>query len=113
MSQIIQIRFNTILTQFSRASNMDLENTGRQKDNHDSGFPCKSPNQSNNNRGVCDKKDERIGELTAYGNKICSCEYVLEYSKVIFASTTSVYEVLINSQYKGHVVNLQKYMPWG
>ena len=35
---------------------MDLENTGRKKDNHDSGFPCKSPNQSNNDRRNNDRK---------------------------------------------------------
>lgn len=63
--------------------------------------------------GVCDKKNEGIGEYTKFGNVILDCEEVLKKAETIFASTSVIYESLNKRQFEGEIVNLQKYMPWG
>lgn len=67
-------------------------------------------NENINLDGVCDWRDVSIGEKTAYGFSIYETNYVFENSDVILAANTNIYHTLVKKGYKGHLVDLQKYM---
>lgn len=62
--------------------------------------------------GVCDLRDVNIGARTEYGYPIVAAIYVFYNSDVIFASNDSIYHTLSENGYSGHLINLQKYMPF-
>lgn len=61
--------------------------------------------------GVCDKKNENIGERTIYGFLIVDTSMVFNNSEVIFVSNNRIYEALVNDRYNGILINFNKYMP--
>ncbi len=62
-------------------------------------------------RGVCDRKNNNIGNKTKYGYEIISTDDVMKKAKCIIASNNIIAEALNNQGYKGMIVNIQKYMP--
>lgn len=59
---------------------------------------------------ICDITDENLNSSTQYGNRIFSCEKVLNGAKVILASVNGAYEYLKDSGFEGTVINMQNYM---
>lgn len=63
--------------------------------------------------GVCDLKNDKVGEKTKYGFSIMNTEFVFNTASIILASNNIIYDDLIDKGFKGKVVNLQKYMSLG
>lgn len=63
--------------------------------------------------GVCDITNDHVGEKTAAGNMIMHTDSVLENAEVILATNTYAYEDIIQYGYKGKLINLQEFMPYG
>ena len=63
--------------------------------------------------GVCDQKNQNIGERNSYGNLICETGWVLANAKVILASNDAIADALRKEGYQGTIVPMQKYMMLG
>lgn len=61
---------------------------------------------------VTDQKNDAIGKCTEYGYQIVSTEEAKNFTGIIIASNTQIYEALINpSDTKGRIINLEQYCP--
>lgn len=63
--------------------------------------------------GACDLTNEHVGELTPCGNPIVDTSEVLTKADNILATNSFAYNDLMNSEYKGRVISLQEFMPYG
>lgn len=62
-------------------------------------------------QGVCDITVAQSGNETNNGNKYFSCDEVMEKADIILASVIGAYNYLLNSDFKGTVINMQEFMP--
>jgi glycosyltransferase involved in cell wall biosynthesis len=63
--------------------------------------------------GVCDLKNENIGQRTRWGNRIDHTDIALSNADVILASNDVAYEYITSLPFRGKVINLQVFMPNG
>ncbi len=63
--------------------------------------------------GFCDLANEHVGETTIYGNKVFDSNDVQNLADNILASNEFAYNDIKKSEFKGNVVNLQRFMPYG
>lgn len=61
--------------------------------------------------GICDIRNDCVGEKTSYGYMIEDTRKVLEEANSIIATNDNIYEVLKDMNYKGNIWRLQKYIP--
>lgn len=62
-------------------------------------------------KGVCDITVSQEEKKTVHGNPFFSCDEVMRRADVILTSVIGAYNFLINSDFKGTVINMQEYMP--
>ena len=62
--------------------------------------------------GVCDKAFQEDKIITERGSVIASTEHVLQNADNILASNSVIYDDL-KDKYRGNLINLQDYMPYG
>lgn len=62
--------------------------------------------------GVCDKKNECIGEKTIYGYKIVDTEYAIQNHQIIIAANRIIYDDLIQNSRIRKVIDFQQYIPF-
>lgn len=63
--------------------------------------------------GVCDASNQNIGGKTKFGNPIFATDYVMANADVISASTLWAYKDLVQSEFKGKLLDFQQFMPIG
>ncbi|WP_022759220.1 glycosyltransferase [Butyrivibrio fibrisolvens] len=63
--------------------------------------------------GICDISNDQVGSLSKYNNMVCSTEEALREADVILASNNFAYSDLVKSSYKGKIIDLQQFMPYG
>lgn len=61
--------------------------------------------------GVCDKKNDHVGEYAKGGYRIFHTKEVLDNSACIVVSNDMIEEDLKQQNYRGKIINLQKYIP--
>lgn len=62
--------------------------------------------------GVCDKKNECIGEKTIYGYKIVDTEYAIQNHQIIIAANRIIYDDLIQNSRIKKIIDFQQYIPF-
>lgn len=62
-------------------------------------------------QGVADIKNINLGVTTEYGNRIVSTGYILESKGLNIASNKKIYEYLMETEIKLHVLNLEELCP--